>query len=118
MKNLILIFFNCTFISLSALAGDIPDLRTWHIDKGQDSHRFMIEAKGEFRLGFVRSMNYGLSEWYDLHFDPEAKSNLTRRDLGKSANGYQGALFNQVINPHDVIAHISLAGTRFKNVPR
>jgi hypothetical protein len=108
----------CLYLSLSSIASDIPDLRTWHIDEGEANHKFMIEAKGEFRLGFVRSMNYGLSEWYDLRFDPEAKSNLTRRDLGEAANGFQGALFNQVINPHDVIAHIGLAGTRFKDEPR
>lgn len=114
--------FNLALPLFGAVDGEsvvtVPDLRTWHIDEGKDSHRFMIEAKGEFRLGFVRSMNYGLSEWYDLKFDPNAKSNLTRRDLGTSKNGYQGALFNQVINPHDVIAHISLAGTRFKDEPR
>jgi len=102
----------------AATAASVPDLKTWHVDEGKGSHRFFIEAEGEFRLGFVRSMNYGLSEWYDLKHDPKAESNLTRRDLGKSANGFQGALFNQVMNPHDVIAHIGLAGTRFKYVPK
>jgi hypothetical protein len=99
-------------------AAELPELRTWHVAADTGAHRFFIEAPGEFRIGFVRAMNYGLSEWYDLHHDPDAKSNLTRRDLGKAANGFQGALFNQVINPHDVIAHIGLAGTRFKDVEK
>jgi hypothetical protein len=118
LQKLQIVMLISVLMSLSITASPVPDLQTWHSDEGQDTHRFIIEAKGEFRLGFVRSMNYGLSEWYDLKFDPEAKNNLTRRDLGEKANGFQGALFNQVINPYDVIAHIGLAGTRFKDEPR
>ncbi|MCH2176110.1 MAG: hypothetical protein MK193_10335 [Lentisphaeria bacterium] len=105
-------------ICFSVYSVEVPDLKSWHVDEGGYEHRFYIESPGEFRLGFVRAMNYGPSEWYDLKFDPEAKSNLLRRDLGDGANGFQGSLFNQVINPHDVIGHIGLAGSVFKDEPK
>lgn len=114
MKYIYLFLFLTTLTNVFA----VPTLKTWHENEGKPEHKYYIEAKGEFKLTFVRSMNYGLSEWYDLKNDTEGKRNLTKRTLGKHGNGFQGALFNQVMNPYDVIAHIGLAGTTFKDEPK
>jgi hypothetical protein len=109
-----LLLLALTFLTCPLYA--LPKLKTWHEKKGSYDHKFFIEAEGEFKLAFVRGMNYGLSEWYDYNYKPE--HNVTERTLGGHPNGNQSALFNQVMNPHDVIAHIGLAGSVFKDEPK
>ena len=79
-------------------------------------HVIYVEAPGHFRLGAVRGMNYGLSEWYDLVNDPAGKLNIAHRPDDNEAD--QASLFNQVINPDDLIGHILIAKYLFKDTPR
>lgn len=92
------------------------DLSLREAGEGTDEHTVSIEAPGHFRLAAVRAMNYGLSEWYDLANDPAGKLNILHRPDG--TEGDQGSLFNQVINPGDLIGHIRNIGGQFKDSPR
>lgn len=83
---------------------------------GTPDHTLYIESPGHFRLAAVRAMNYGLSEWYDLANDPDGRLNILHRPDG--TEGDQGSLFNQVINPGDLIGHIRNLGNMFQEVPR
>lgn len=48
------------------------------IDTGTGLNRVVtVESGGQFRLVFEAADNWGLSQWYDLVFDPGATKNLT-----------------------------------------
>lgn len=93
-----------------------PGLMVSETGQGTIEHVVTIEMPKHFRLGFVAGMNYGLSQWFDLANDPAASRNITHRL--NDDEGDQGSLFNQVLNPGDLIGHILMAKFQFKDAPR
>jgi hypothetical protein len=77
-----------------------------------------IESPHLFRLGFELASNAGLSRWYDLVNDPAGAVCLTATPSIGRSGADQGALFNQVINPGDLIGHARIAGDFHGDIPR
>jgi hypothetical protein len=82
------------------------------------SHRVIVESPANFKLVFENGLNYGLSQWFDLHHDPKALIDLTDNPIVPETPNEQGALFNQCLNPDDMIAHVAGARSLFKDVLR
>lgn len=90
-------------------------------------HTVWVESDGLFRLGFENKLNYGLSVWYDLVNDPEAKLDLAHAPAGGDSpcvppDGWrqteQGALCNHVLYPVDYHANHYSATWAHPNLPR
>ncbi|NRA40370.1 MAG: hypothetical protein HRU15_19660, partial [Planctomycetes bacterium] len=98
--------FLLSFALCSALAAsEFKALKLTEQGEGLN-HRVIIEAPHVFRIAFENKLNYGLSQWFDL-------SNRQQKDIDISQNHTdylpiheQGALFNQCLNPHDLIGHV------------
>lgn len=87
-------------------------------NKGSIEHTIVLESLGQFRLAFEASYNYGLSQWFDLVNDPARTINMAYNPTSYIPAHQQPALFNQVINPGDLIGHIISAKIYLRNIPR
>jgi len=88
-------------------------------EQGQKlNHTITVTSPNNFKLGFENGLNYGLSQWYDLYHDPQQTTDLTDNHTNYIPEHEQGALFNQCINPHDLIAHVASAKGLYRYVPR
>jgi len=96
------------------MAGDIAVHERGH----GISHVVTIECSEQFRLVFEAAKNYGITQWYDLAGDPAGKRDLLHNPTGYIPMHAQGAIFNQCLNPDDLIAHVASAGSLHKDVPR
>ncbi|WDE95770.1 hypothetical protein PQO03_08585 [Lentisphaera profundi] len=114
--RLVTVVFIClmTFQTVSAKQ---LELKTSQEGKGLN-HKIIVESPGNFRLAFENGLNYGLSQWFDLKHDPDALFDLTDNATNYIPVHEQGALFNQCLNPDDLIAHVAGAKNHFKEVPR
>ena len=81
-------------------------------------HNIQIEAVGRFRLFFEAKKNYGITRWYDLAGDPTASIDLLHNPTDYIPIHAQGAIFNQCLNPHDLIAHVASGGHQHKAIAR
>ena len=81
-------------------------------------HNIQIEAVGRFRLFFEAKKNYGITRWYDLAGDPTASTDLLHNPTDYIPIHAQGAIFNQCLNPHDLIAHVASGGHQHKAIAR
>lgn len=81
-------------------------------------HTIQIEAAERFRLFFVAKKNYGITRWYDLAGDPTASIDLLHNPTDYIPIHAQGAIFNQCLNPHDLIAHVAAGGHQHKAIAR
>jgi len=102
-------------ISLQARAG--VGLTLSEDGEGLD-HIVTVESRDLFKLGFENGLNYGLTQWFDLVADPQAERDLSQNHTGYLPEHAQGALFNQCLNPHDLIGHVVSARRQFKKTPR
>jgi hypothetical protein len=82
------------------------------------SHTVTIECPDRFRLVFEAEKNYGITQWYDLASDPDGKRDLLKNPTDYIPMHAQGAIFNQCLNPDDLIAHVASGGSLHKDVPR
>lgn len=85
---------------------------------GSINHAVTVESSGQFRLAFEAAYNYGLSTWFDLVNDKGATTDIARDVTAHFRDLKQGALFNQVIFPGDLIGHIISAGKYLPNEAR
>jgi hypothetical protein len=81
-------------------------------------HRVIVDAPERFRLVFEASKNYGITQWFDLAGDPKAKTDLLHNPTDYIPEHSQGAIFNQCLNPDDLIAHVASAGGLHRDCPR
>ena len=109
----IVMFF---MLTTTALAAPLS-LKTSEQGEGL-SHKVIVESPGNFRIAFENGLNYGLSQWFDLYHDPQALIDLTDNATNYIPYHEQGALFNQCLNPDDLIAHVAGAKNQFKDVAR
>ena len=93
-----------------------PQLVVTETGQGTIDHVVTVESPQHFRLGLAAGMNYGISQWYDLVNDPAGSLNIAHRPNDSEAD--QASLFNQVLNPGDLIGHILIAKYLFKDAPR
>jgi len=115
MKTLLLY---CGLISYSLFAqAEQIELKLSETGTGLD-HTVIIESPGMFKLGFENGLNYGLSQWFDLVNDPQAKVDISHNYTDYLSAHAQGALFNQCLNPDDLIGHVASAKLHFKDTPR
>lgn len=84
---------------------------------GSMDHTVTVESLGQFRLAFEAAYNYGMSQWFDLVNDPNAKTNIAREGDGHNPAASQRALFNQAVYPDHVIAHI-ISAAQNPDLPR
>jgi len=87
-------------------------------NKGSIEHTIVLESLGQYRLAFEASYNYGLSQWFDLVNNPTGTTNLAYNPTQYLPDHQQPALFNQVVNPGDLIGHIISAKRHLQKVPR
>jgi len=88
-------------------------------ESGADlDHEVTVEAAKRFRLVFEARKNYGITKWFDLSGDPYGKTDLLSNPTGYIPSHAQGALFNQCLNPGDLIGHVAAAGSVHKDIPR
>ena len=88
-------------------------------EKGKGlQHTVTIECDGRFRLVFEATKNYGITQWYDLAGDPQGNHDLLKNPTDYIPMHAQGAIFNQCLNPDDLIAHVASGGSLHKDVPR
>jgi hypothetical protein len=88
-------------------------------DSGTGINRVVtVESSGQFRLVLDAAHNWGLSSWYDLVNDPSASLNLAKNPTSYIPEHEQGALFNQCINPNDLIGHIISAKNVYPSTAR
>lgn len=81
-------------------------------------HTVTVEVPERFRLVFEAKKNYGVTKWSDLCGDPEGKTDLLANPTDYIPQHAQGALFNQCLNPGDLIGHVAAAGGLYKDIPR
>jgi lysophospholipase L1-like esterase len=113
MKNCFCLL--ATMIAIQAVSA--ADLAV-HEDGTGLTHTLTIEVPDRFRIVLEAAKNYGITQWYDLAGDPEGKRDLLRNPTDYIPAHAQGALFNQCLNPDDLIAHVASAGSLHKDVPR
>jgi len=87
-------------------------------DQGTIDHTVTIESEGQFRLAFEAAYNYGLSKWYDLVNDQSALLDIAQNPTDYIPSHQQGALFNQCVNPNDLIGHVISAKLYLPNLDR
>ncbi|MBT3375007.1 MAG: hypothetical protein HN742_23770 [Lentisphaerae bacterium] len=81
-------------------------------------HEVTVEAATRFRLVFEARKNYGITKWFDLSGDPVGETDLLANPTDYILLHAQGALFNQCLNPGDLIGHVAAGGSLHKGVPR
>jgi len=81
-------------------------------------HAVTVEAPKRFRLVFEAEKNYGITKWFDLCGDPTGKTDLLANPTDYIPQHAQGSLFNQCLNPGDLIGHVAAAGSLHKDIPR
>jgi len=69
-------------------------------------------------LVFEAEKNYGITKWFDLCGDPAGKTDLLANPTDYLPQHAQGSLFNQCLNPGDLIGHVAAAGSLHKAIPR
>ena len=99
----------------SATAG--PAVEVSESGTGLD-HEVTVEATKRFRLVFEARKNYGITKWFDLSGDPAGKTDLLANPTDYIPEHAQGALFNQCLNPGDLIGHVAAGGMRHGDIPR
>lgn len=122
LRALVIIVFMAAGIPALGLAktidGQIPKIIVSETGKGTAGHQFTVESEGLFRLVWDATMNYGLSGYYDLIADPDGRQDLAQNYTDYIPPHEQGALFNHVIFPGDLIGHVASAGKQHQDVPR
>ena len=98
-------------------------------------HQIHVEIPGKVRVGFENGMGYGLTQWFDLAHDPEAKTDLAHNPVivhpGQRSQWpvddkmyrwlqfiEQGSLINTVYYTPDWHSYIVGLKDKFKNLPR
>jgi len=121
-----MILSGCLLVGLLSCAQAGPTLTLTEEGEGLQ-HTVWVESTGLFRLGFENKLNYGLSVWYDLVNDPEAKLDLAHAPVGGDSpcvgpDGWrqteQGALCNHVLYPVDYHANHYSATWAHPDLPR
>ena len=115
MKIILILIVLCSFMLI--LDSAVIGLKLSETGKGLN-HAVIVKSKGLFKLGFENGLNYGLTQWYDLVNDPQAKIDISQNHTGYLPEHAQGALFNQCLNPDDLIGHVVSARNHFKDTPR
>ena len=103
------------FLSTASVGAD--ELTVKENGKGLQ-HTVTIECDARFRLVFEATRNYGITQWYDLAGDPQGNRDLLKNPTDYIPMHAQGAIFNQCLNPDDLIAHVASGGSLHKDVPR
>ena len=81
-------------------------------------HEVTVEVAKRFRLVFEARKNLGITQWFDLSGDPAGETDLLANPTDYIPLHAQGALFNQCLNPGDLIGHVAAGGSLHKGVPR
>lgn len=115
MKTIKILMIMC--LGCFSVYAENVGLKLSETGKGLD-HTVAVESPGLFKLGFENGLNYGLTQWYDLVNDPQAKIDISQNHTGYLPEHAQGALFNQCLNPDDLIGHVVSARNQFKETPR
>lgn len=91
-------------------------------EAGNDIDRQVtIESKGQFRLRFAASDNWGLDSWHDLVNDPLARTNLLEAEDNSNPTISEPGMFQQVFYgtvPDDPKLYTRAARHFFPNSPR
>jgi hypothetical protein len=113
MRTLIWILY-LVVVTTNVMAADL----VVHEDGNGTSRTVTIDCQGRFRLVFEAEKNFGITQWYDLAGDPDGERDLLKNPTDYIPMHAQGAIFNQCLNPDDLIAHVASGGSLHKDVPR
>lgn len=109
--------FCAAVICTSASATADPAVKVSEPGSGLN-HEVAVEVASRFRVVFEARKNYGITKWFDLNGDPTARTDLLANPTNYIPQHAQGALFNQCVNPGDLIGHVAAGGSLHKDVPR
>ncbi|MGB2454614.1 MAG: hypothetical protein ACPIG7_08480 [Akkermansiaceae bacterium] len=98
--------FFAAVICTSASATADPAVKVSEPGSGLN-HEVAVEVASRFRVVFEARKNYGITKWFDLNGDPTARTELLANPTNYIPQHAQGALFNQCVDPGDLIGHIA-----------
>lgn len=90
-----------------------PGLKLLDNTLGGVNNTVVISSTGLFRLEMEAKYNYGISKWFDTVNDASNKTDLAENTTSYLPTHEQGSLFNQVVNPGDLIGHIISSSRMF-----